>query len=438
MNSHNLFKAIDGTVYYIPEEYSFYDFNTDDESIDPYKINEEERMIRWKSATDNNNNNSNLSNQGEDEIHKQFSKYSQIYIVNSVKAGKTSNYELRLKNEIASLYYDVMKRYNTKTNIIKTESADAIFELGVKIKKNWKLSEKKASTLIIILSGDTSISELLNGSTLDPILHILTVPVGTANALFLKLFKLPKEIKLGEDPKQEKRQIMSDSFFRFVCGDLKLINVPFYIISNKQGIELSKSILLTTTGFHATLLKVASSPEYKKYGVERFVKASGEVINNYKLDNNVKLYNSEGKIYYNGESSYFGIFSTGRLEPTYDISPKSDLKNRAFLSIKENGDRKNFVDKIMYGYGDEKVLLENFKKDENIAYENVDLQDELYLEVTNKDPTDPKRDVSICVDGFILNNEDIKDTKSYTYTIKIKTETHSNVRFYTYEKGLYN
>ena len=437
MNDHNSFKAIDGTLYYIPEEYLLSYLNADDETIDPYKIKDEERMIRWKSATDNNNN-SNLSNQGEDGKSEQFSKYSQIYIVNSIKAGKTSNYELRLKNEFASLYYDVMKRYNPNTNIIETDSADAVFELGVKIKKKWESSNKKTSTLVIILSGDTSISELLNGSTLDPILHILTVPVGTANALFLKLFKLPKGIKLCEDPKQEKRQIISDSFLRFVCGDLELINVPFYTISNKQGTELSKSILLTTTGFHATLLKVASSPEYKKYGVERFVKASGEVINNYKLDNNVKLYNSEGKIYYNGESSYFGIFSTGRLEPTYDISPKSDLKNRAFLSIKENEDRKSFVDKIMYGYGDEKVLLENFEKDENVAYEKVDLQDELYLEVTNKDPTDSKRDVSICVDGLILNNEDIRDTKSCTYTVKIKTETHSNVRFYTYEKSLYN
>lgn len=430
MTESYLFKTDDDTLYYTGQE-SLLDF--DDESINPDNINDNERMIRWRDSAHD------ISTEVVEKVKSnEFLKYDHIYIINSIKAGKSSNYDLRLKNEFASLYYNVLKRYVSNTSIHKTDTSSAVYDIGVKIKEEWKEANGNSQMLAIVLSGDTSLSELLNGSTLEPNLDILTVPLGTANALFLKLFNLPRDLNLSENVKQEQQQILKEIFFKFLKSDLELFKVPFYTVANKEGKELTKSILLTTTGFHSTLLKVASSPEYKKYGVERFVKASGDVINNYKLDNLVKLYNEDGKIYYEGESSYFGIFCTGRLEPKYDISPKSTLKNRAFLSIRENGDRDAFVGKIMSGYSEEKILLETFDNDQDVAYQSIDIHETLYLQVTSKNVSDAKRDVSICVDGYILDNELIKNNVPGTYTVKIKAEPVCNVSFYSCEKGLFS
>lgn len=430
MTDSYLFKTADNTLYYTGPE-SLSDF--DDEDINPDSIADNDRMIRWRDTAHE------TSTEHVEKVEsKEFLMYTHIYIINSIKAGKSSNYDRRLKNEFTSLYYDVLKRYVTNTSMHKTDSCSAIYNVGVKIKEDWEKANGKSRMLAIVLSGDTSLSELLNGSTLEPHLDILTIPLGTANALFLKLFNLPKDLKLSKNPRLEQQHMLKEIFLKFLKSELELFQVPFYTVANKEGKELTKSILLTTTGFHSTLLKVASSPEYKKYGVERFVKASGDVINNYKLDNLVKLYNEDGKVYYEGESSYFGVFCTGRLEPTYDISPKSNLRNRAFLSIRENGDRDAFVKKIMCGYSDEKILLETFENDEDVAYQSIDINETLYLQVTSKDSSDAKRDISICVDGYILDNELIKSNVPGAYTVVIKTEPVCNINFYSYEKGLFS
>ncbi|XBW38148.1 hypothetical protein QEN19_003744 [Hanseniaspora menglaensis] len=425
MSDKFLFRAFDGTVYYKPKEYT--QNKQADELINPDAILQTERMVRWR--VENNKHSTDKS------LNFHYSLYTNIYIVNSKKAGKTSNYDLQFKHEFATLYYDVMKRYNEATTLIETDTFNSIQGLGLKIKQDWEQKSKSTKTLIIMLSGDTSISELLNGSSLKPCIDILTVPFGTANALFLKLFEFPRGLKLNEDLAVEAREIMLEVFQKFVQNKLELFKVPFYTISNKENKTLFKSILLTTTGFHATLLKVASSPEYKKYGVERFRIAASEVISNYKFSNKVKLYNTKGKIYFDGISSYFGVFGTGRLERDYDISPLSTLEERSFLSIKEKDDRDAFVNNIMAGYGSKDDLLKLYNENESINNEKIDLDEELVIEIKK---IYPDSDISVCVDGYILDLQDISTPEMGSYIVKIKTEHDSNVQFFKLNNGIFS
>lgn len=263
----------------------------------------------------------------------------------------------------------------------------------------------------MILSGDTSIKELIEGAdTLDIALDVLHVPFGTANALFWDLFQVDKNTDSKSVNYVSFSEILQRQFLQFARGDiLDRKNIPLYAIkSTKTDGVLAKCFLLVTTGFHATLLKVASEPEYATLGDERFLKASNDLAGDkYHYNNYIEILNKENPddvIFSKQESSYFGIFNQGRLERGYDISPKSDFNHRYILSIKEEeGDKKAFFNKILKGYDpDSNALIKMYEDDPLVVYKEVDTSIDLLMRIYPNTKKNLHYEKNVCIDGYLL------------------------------------
>ncbi|KAL6938915.1 hypothetical protein ACO0OL_000538 [Hanseniaspora opuntiae] len=322
------------------------------------------------------------------------------------KAGKQTDEHATLKEHYSKLYFKFLSLCNKACKLITTEHTGDIQEIA----KSSLLSFTGKKSLVVKLSGDTSIKELIEGAdTLDIALDVLHVPFGTANALFWDLFQVDKNTDSKSVNYVSFSEILQRQFLQFARGDiLDRKNIPLYAIkSTKTDGVLAKCFLLVTTGFHATLLKVASEPEYATLGDERFLKASNDLAGDkYHYNNYIEILNKENPddvIFSKQESSYFGIFNQGRLERGYDISPKSDFNHRYILSIKEEeGDKKAFFNKILKGYDpDSNALIKMYEDDPLVVYKEVDTSVDLLMRIyPNKKNLHYEKNV--CIDGYLL------------------------------------
>ncbi|CAI8507588.1 unnamed protein product [Hanseniaspora opuntiae] len=309
-----------------------------------------------------------------DNINNHYGDYDMILVINSTKAGKQTDEHAALKEHYFKLYFKFLSLCNKACKLITTEHTGDIQEIA----KSSLLSFTGKKSLVVILSGDTSIKELIEGAdTLDIALDVLHVPFGTANALFWDLFQVDKNTDTKSGNYVSFSEILQRQFLQFARGDILVRkDIPLYAIkSTKTDGVLAKCFLLVTTGFHATLLKVASEPEE----------------------------NPDDVIFAKQESSYFGIFNQGRLERGYDISPKSDFNHRYILSIKEEeGDKKAFFNKILKGYDpDSSALIKMYEDDPLVVYKEVDTSVDLLMRIyPNKKNLHYEKNV--CIDGYLL------------------------------------
>lgn len=375
--------------------------------------------IKWRSSSLTPN------------VTNQYADYDKILIINSTKAGKQTEEHSSLKEEYANLYYEFLSKSNANSTILKTEDSGDI--LNIAKNEISKLSGKKV--LVVILSGDTSIKELIEGITKNDIfLDILHVPFGTANALFWDIFKIDKNTDVNSKDYLGFNDILIKQFFQFAKGsELKKQSIPIYSInSTKPGFkQLAKCFLLVTTGFHATLLKVATVPEYAHLGNERFLKAANDLAGDkYHYNNYIEIINKndqEDVIFNKQESSYFGIFNQGRLERGYDISPKSDFNHRYLLSIKEEpGKKVELFNKIKAGYGpDPNELIEMYQNDPLIEYKEIDISTDLIMRIyPNTARKDVEYEKNVCIDGYLVPVNEISNGEYLELSIeKIKEDT---------------
>lgn len=341
-----------------------------------------------------------------DNINNHYDDYDMILVINSTGAGKQTDEHATLKEHYSKLYFKFLSLCNKACKLITTEHTGDIQEIA----KSSLPSFTGKKSLVVILSGDTSIKELIEGAdTLDIALDVLHVPFGTANALFWDLFQVDKNTDTKSGNYVSFSEILQRQFLQFARGDiLDRKDIPLYAIkSTKTDGVLAKCFLLVTTGFHATLLKVASEPEYATLGDERFLKASNDLAGDkYHYNNYIEIVNKENPddvIFAKQESSYFGIFNQGRLERGYDISPKSDFNHRYILSIKEEeGDKKAFFNKILKGYDpDSSALIKMYEDDPLVVYKEVDTSIDLLMRIyPNKKNLHYEKNV--CIDGYLL------------------------------------
>ena len=351
--------------------------------------------IQWKNSD------------SRDNINNHYGDYDMILVINSTKAGKQTDEHAALKEHYSKLYFKFLSLCNKACKLITTEHTGDIQEIA----KSSLLSFTGKKSLVVILSGDTSIKELIEGAdTLDIALDVLHVPFGTANALFWDLFQVDKNTDSKSVNYVSFSEILQRQFLQFARGDiLDRKNIPLYAIkSTKTDGVLAKCFLLVTTGFHATLLKVASEPEYATLGDERFLKASNDLAGDkYHYNNYIEILNKENPddvIFSKQESSYFGIFNQGRLERGYDISPKSDFNHRYILSIKEEeGDKKAFFNKILKGYDpDSNALIKMYEDDPLVVYKEVDTSVDLLMRIYPNKKNNLHYEKNVCIDGYLL------------------------------------
>lgn len=376
--------------------------------------------IQWKSTNSPNS------------INNHYGNYDVILVINSTGAGQQTDEHAALKDHYSNMYFKFLSLCNKACKLITTQHTRDIQEIA----KSSLLSVAGKRSLVVILSGDTSIKELIEGpDTLEIALDVLHVPFGTANALFWDLFQVDKNTDNKSDNYVSFSEILQRQFLQFATGNiLDRKEIPLYAIkSTKTDDVLAKCLLLITTGFHATLLKVASEPEYATLGDERFLKASNDLAGDkYHYNNFIEVLNKENPeevIFAKQESSYFGIFNQGRLERGYDISPKSDFKHRYILSIREEeGDKKAFFNKILKGYDpDSNALIKMYEDDPLVVYNEVDTSVDLLMRIY---PNTKKNvyEKHVCIDGYLLPEDEIlKDTYLEFSVEKIR---ENGIRFF--------
>ncbi|SMN22306.1 similar to Kazachstania africana KAFR_0H00200 hypothetical protein [Maudiozyma saulgeensis] len=233
----------------------------------------------------------------------QFSThYENLTIIDSIMSGigrkpQTDFYQIVIK--------PVLNFSNIKHEYLKTESADSIETFAKRLKTNQNYT-------IIFLSGDTSISELVNNlpvlidetTKIRKFIKIVPIAMGSANAL-------ANSIGLGNP---------IETFDNFLHGMKRTTAFPLYkvIFPNEKQIIF---FIIFSMGFHANLLHLCTlDPKYSSLGVERFQLASTEILDNYDL--NLKLEIKLAKKTIVSQFAYFALINTPNLEEKYIPSPQ--------------------------------------------------------------------------------------------------------------------
>lgn len=285
----------------------------------------------------------------------------------------------------------VFKKLNLEHTVIKTASRDSISMYA-------RTLETSRSYTVMLLSGDTSISELINnlperfcGSDL----LVLPFPLGSGNAWASSLGLM--------DPAETLRS--------FLTGSLHSKNFPLYRAAFPNGYSIVFFIILSL-GFHANMLHACEAPEYKSMGTERFREAGGQVLEHYDLDLSI----TAGGL--TNSYSYFALISTPNLEPAYTPSPQSDpLKHELhLLGYSSNLGKDQLLANIMKGYALKKG--DGLPKEAGITYLPMTADFDVRL---NIDPNNaPRYKFEICCDGVLLNLLDLQSENTVKNTIHIE------------------
>ncbi|KAF3931516.1 hypothetical protein ABW19_dt0206251 [Dactylella cylindrospora] len=236
---------------------------------------------------------------------------SQIHVIISTNSGLKA----------AQSYYDsllspLLKHLAVDHTVHTTTSPTSIAEFASNITSN------NLQNLIILLSGDTGVTEYLNAispsAASNNILSIL--PLGTANA-FSSAHHLSLISLLHGVPK---------SFPTFTAtfspGSREHGSPPPAPPTDTLSI---RGCVVASYGFHASIVGGSETPEYREYGIQKFKMVAEEVLKGTFLGGEgggFKPYNATIKgleSVKGGKHSYLMLALVDRMEPTFVISPKS-------------------------------------------------------------------------------------------------------------------
>ncbi|QLL34844.1 hypothetical protein HG536_0H02190 [Torulaspora globosa] len=289
----------------------------------------------------------------------------------------------------------VFEKLNLHHTLIKTTSRDSISSYA-------RTLDTGRSYTVMLLSGDTSISELINnlpqrfcGSELS----VLPFPLGSGNAWASSLGFL--------DP--------AETLHSFLTGSLSSKHFPLYRAVFPNGYSIVFFIILSL-GFHANMLHACEAPEYKRMGNERFREAGGRVLAQYDLDLGI----TAGGL--TNSYSYFALINTPNLEPAYTPSPQSNpLRHELHvLAYSSSLGKDQLLASIMKGYRLKKG--EELPKEAGTTYLPMTTDFDVKL---NIDPEKaPRYKFEICCDGVLLNLLDLQSEDTVKNTIHIEFPHH--------------
>ncbi|KAK9495369.1 ATP-NAD kinase-like domain-containing protein [Lipomyces doorenjongii] len=255
---------------------------------------------------------------------------SQITVVNSSTAGAHRGRQVYDK-----LLQPLLQTLDITHEYILTSSASTISEFAA------SLSVRKSGLphSVILLSGDTSIHELVN--SLTPIsstqsIILMLIPTGSGNALMTSLSRGSITSALFE--LLHGKPIPLNPFYVAFPGDSKEVIPPTTDDPNGKTVALETpdslsgarkifALVVASWGIHAALVGDSDSPEYRKLGNDRFKKAAEE-----NLARNVAWH---GQVRYSsvlsgveeiveGPHSYLLMTSISSLEEGFKIAPTAE------------------------------------------------------------------------------------------------------------------
>ncbi|SCV02584.1 LAMI_0H00826g1_1 [Lachancea mirantina] len=317
---------------------------------------------------------------------------AEVIVLDSVKSGTGRSENADFANIVVA---PVLQDLKVDFKVVKTDSTDAIKNLakGLSPSKDY---------FIMMLSGDTSISEFFNGLPDDcksKRAHKITLvpfPMGTGNAWASSLgFTSPIAL-----------------FRSMLAGQLTSRKFPLYRAVFPNDTQLVFFIILSAA-FHANLLHLCAHPKYQKMGVERFRVASEKLLNDEALSCQICI----PKVT-EGSFNYFAVINTSNLERTYKPSPCSDvLKSELhLLAYSSSLCTEELVARIMKGYQNKAGDDIN---DNGVLYQRM--LDDFEVHIDSDPANSPRSKFDICCDGHLLNLLDLqKDGKPFNNKIDIK------------------
>lgn len=298
-----------------------------------------------------------------------------ILIVDSIKSGTGRDSRNNFGKNVLEPLFTLL---GIPHKVVRTQDSDAAGQLGHTFQPSTE------NTILIFLSGDTTISEFLNGLNrrvfegLRHTLSLVPLPLGTGNAWANSLgLRCP-----------------AASLSCFLQGQLTLRKFPLYKATFPNGFEMIFFIILSI-GFHANLLHLCKQQRFQSLGVERFKIASQEILQKYPLEYRLQVSGLPTRDY-----SYFALINTPNLEASYKPSPQSNSLRFQLhvLGYSSKLQQASLVSKIMKGYsnraGDDisgdGVIYEPYNHALEVVFDQVpENVSNTYFE--------------ICCDGHLLN-----------------------------------
>ncbi|KAK1752163.1 ATP-NAD kinase-like domain-containing protein [Echria macrotheca] len=315
--------------------------------------------------------------------------------------------------------------YRSRCRVTVTSSADTIREFARGLRGD------DGETVVLLLSGDGGVVDLLNGLSDDGETTKVTVgvlPLGTGNALFSSLHKPlygekgPSGLVLGlrtlflGGGRAEALPTFRAEFSRGAVlvgapGADAATDVGTGERSNAAQVQVDHLIgaIVASYGFHASLVWESDTPSYRRHGAKRFGMAAAELLKeSHAYDATLDIVSPSSPTYTrvrhtSGTGNKFNyILATmvSNLERGFTISPESkpiDGKLRVVHFGDVGGERTMEI--MMGGYrGGEHVGMrwkDEDEKEDGVGYEEVE---EMRVTIYEED----SRWRKVCVDGTIV------------------------------------
>ncbi|SCU84318.1 LADA_0D01046g1_1 [Lachancea dasiensis] len=301
-----------------------------------------------------------------------------IVVLDSVNSGTGRT---KLGDFCRNIIEPVFKELHLESRTIRTQSPDSVTQLA----RTFKTTAK--TTIVLFLSGDTTISEFLNnlpqgsagGLTGKSSVVLLPLPFGSGNAWATSL------------------QILCPvtAFRNLLHNNLKPTRFPLYRATFPNSYEIVFFIIFSV-GFHANLLHLCQEPRFDNLGVEKFQLAAQEILDTYRLDYSFHIPTKTTPV----QLAYFALINTPNLEKTYKPSPMSDpLKQQLhLLGYSATLKQPDLVARIMKGY--ENKTGDDISGD-GVLYEA--LESDFSITLRDTPESSSRTAFDICCDGHLLN-----------------------------------
>ncbi|KAG7739576.1 hypothetical protein KL923_002423 [Ogataea haglerorum] len=232
-----------------------------------------------------------------------------IVVLDSVKSGN----RVPTKDVYKQLLLPLLDSWNLSHRYVATTSPETIREVAASV--------SGAPTLLVLISGDTTITELVNSVARNATVTLLTVPMGTGNA-FAHSIGLSTPLAAVHALTTGTTRALRLYEAVFEQGSQLLAQ------GGAQPVSSVRFLVVGSWGLHACLVADSDSPELRKLGNERFKVAARRV-----LEQNPVFHGSfraDGLAVENHAAlSYFVVAAVPRFEATFEISPASDPAENA-------------------------------------------------------------------------------------------------------------
>ena len=292
--------------------------------------------------------------------------------------------------------------YETHT----TTSASSITELTASLFRPRALNNEAQT--IILLSGDGGVVDILNGlfepppaaSTVFARPTLLTLPLGTANALFHSLQSSPP------DPLPHAlRTLFHGQPTQLPTFTAGFSPDSYYVTGEKVSSNTVHGAVVCSWALHASLVADSDTPEYRKHGAARFQMAAKENLfpEPHAYRGRVTLFVAKSdapdggvkeKVLERDSFAYLLVTMVSRLESGFIISPASKPTDQNLRALWFGKPEVESGDDIM------KLLTEAYQNGKHVERKGVGYQivKGLRIEMEEED----ERFRRICVDGRIV------------------------------------